>query len=84
MLLDWSPTWETHPQITSSTISGSTPVRSSSSLRTTADRSAACMPDKPAVSLPDRGAHRLDDDCLTHISTPIAPNRWISITPTDQ
>src|SRR5436305_5483731 len=52
MLLDWSPTWDTHPQITSSTTSGSTPARSSSSFRTTADRSAACMPDNPPLRFP--------------------------------
>src|ERR1700710_637393 len=52
MLLDWSPTWETQPQITSSTTSGSTPVRSASSLSTSADRSAACCSDNPPLRLP--------------------------------
>src|ERR1700739_4558078 len=52
MLLDWSPTCDTHPQTTSSTIAGSMPVRSTSSQRTTAERSAGCIPDSPPLRLP--------------------------------
>ena len=52
MLLDWSPTCETQPQTTSSTISGSMPARSTSALSTSADRSAACMSDSPPLRLP--------------------------------
>ena len=52
MLLDWSPTCDTQPQITSSTIAGSMPARSTSSLSTIADRSAACMSDSPPLRLP--------------------------------
>src|SRR5882757_97168 len=52
MLLDWSPTWDTHPQITSSMMSTEIPVRSSSSLRTMADRSAGCTPDNPPLRFP--------------------------------
>src|SRR5215207_5063171 len=52
MLLDWSPTCETHPHTTSSTMSGSTPARSISALSTIADRSAACMSDSPPLRLP--------------------------------
>src|ERR1700760_4569254 len=52
MLLDWSPTCETHPHTTSSTMSGSIPARSASALSTIADRSAACISDSPPLRLP--------------------------------
>src|SRR5690625_288308 len=52
MLLDWSPTCETQPQITSSITAGSTPVRSISAPSTTADRSAACICANPPPRLP--------------------------------
>src|SRR5277367_4061428 len=52
MLADWSPTWPTQPQITSSTIAGSMPVRCASARSTSADRSAACAVDSPPPRLP--------------------------------
>src|SRR4051794_26668446 len=52
MLLDWSPTCDTQPQTTSSTIPGSTPARSTSAVSTSADKSAACISDSPPLRLP--------------------------------
>src|SRR5215472_9833894 len=52
MLLDWSPIWDTHPQITSSTSSGPTPVRRTSSFRTRADSSTGCTVDSPPLRFP--------------------------------
>ena len=52
MLDDWSPTWPTQPQITSSTTAGSMPVRCASARSTSADRSAACAVDSPPPRLP--------------------------------
>src|SRR5580692_8252544 len=52
ILADWSPTWPTQPQITSSTTAGSMPVRCASARSTSADRSAACAVDSPPPRLP--------------------------------
>src|SRR5206468_903999 len=45
-------TCDTHPHTTSSMTFGSMPARCTSSLSTTADRSAACMADRPPLRLP--------------------------------
>src|SRR3954463_10857130 len=52
MLLDWSPTCDTQPQTTSSMIPGATPARSTSAVRTSADKSAACISESPPLRLP--------------------------------
>src|ERR1700755_1720084 len=52
MLLDWSPTCETQPHTTSSTMSGSMPARSTSAVTTRGERSAACISDRPPLRLP--------------------------------
>ena len=58
MLPAWSPTWPTHPQITSSTIAGSIPVRAASAVSTSADRSTGCACDSapPRFPMPVRTA----------------------------
>src|SRR5882762_6641469 len=52
MLLDWSPIWLTQPHTTSSMIAGSTPVRSTSAVSTSADRSCGCTPAREPLRLP--------------------------------
>src|SRR5215469_2386054 len=52
MLLDWSPIWDTQPQMTSSTSAGSSPVRSAISVSTSADRSTGCTSASPPPRLP--------------------------------
>src|SRR5882757_11585822 len=52
MLLDWSPIWLTHPHTTSSMITGSIPVRSTSAVSTSADRSCGCIPASEPLRLP--------------------------------
>src|SRR5215218_7015577 len=51
-LADCSPTWDTQPMITSSTSSGSIPLRSTSARSATAPRSTACTPDSPPLRRP--------------------------------
>ena len=61
-----SPTWPTHPQMTSSTRPGSMPVavgQRPQHMRGQVDRVHA---GQPAVPLADRGADRLDDHRVTH------------------
>src|SRR6266568_3012641 len=50
MFRDWSPTWDTQPQITSSTALGSIPDRETTSERVAARRSVGCQ----SASLPPR------------------------------
>src|SRR6516164_7962377 len=52
MLLDWSPIWDTQPQMTSSTRAGSSPARLAISVSTSADRSTGCTPASPPPRLP--------------------------------
>src|SRR5271157_5807273 len=79
MLEDWSPTWETHPHTTSSTTSGSMPARSNNSLSTTADRSAACMPDNPPLRLPTavRTASTITVSRISGFSCPVRPRAGV-------
>src|SRR4051812_22037463 len=44
--------WDTHPQMTSSTIAGSIPLRSASAWSTCADRFVGGTPDSPPLPLP--------------------------------
>ena len=80
MLLDWSPTCDTQPQTTSSTIPGSTPARSTSAVSTSGGQVGGVHVGQPAVALADRRADRFDDYRFTHLSSPFLtgdrPGRW--------
>src|SRR6266851_1479550 len=52
MLAAWSPTWPTHPAITSSTSAGSSPVRSTRAASVALSRCTGCTPDKAPPGLP--------------------------------
>src|SRR5947209_1293789 len=84
MLLDWSPTCDTHPHTTSSMTFGSMPARSTSSLSTTADRSAACMADRAPLRLPT-GVRTASTMTVSRISLlrsldrPLTRERWVAL-----
>ena len=66
MLLDWSPTWETQPQITSSTTLRIDTGALHQFVEDDGGQIGGVHAGQPAVSLPDRRPHRLDDDRFTH------------------
>ena len=66
MLLDWSPTWETQPHTTSSTIVGVDAGALDERVEHDRGQVGGVHVGQAAVALADRGAHRLDDDGFTH------------------
>ena len=68
MLLDWSPTCETQPQTTSSTMSGSMPGALHQCVEHDRRQVGGVHVGQSAVALADRRAHRLDDYGFTHLA----------------